>query len=484
MIVEQLDLAFNPKSIAVVGASGNPMSMGYSFVEHLKNYGFKGEIYPVTPKWPDVLGYKAYKSLKDIPGSIDFVICCVSANLVLDLLKECSEKGVKVIHLFTGRFSESGDEEAAKLEQEVLRVTRELGIRMIGPNCMGVYNPEAGLSFGYDLPTVPGKLGMFLQSGGAAVEFIYYAALRGINFSKVVSYGNALDLDESDFLEYMANDDKTKLIASYIEGIKDGKKFIKTLKKTTATKPVIILKSGRGEAGAKAAASHTSAMGGSHQIWESAVTQGGGIQAKSLEDMIDLAVSFYNLPPMFGNRVGIVGGGGGKSVLSADEWDEAGFDVAPLPPEVEEMIRSTMPELWWGWIRNPLDISALPMEARETNLSGEILKMMAKSDSIDLVIGNMTVGGPFSKEMLAASVQGQTNDVIEAKKIGKNPVAVVLDIGVLSIDDFKDPRWTCLVESVSKLTSEGIPVYPNAVIAANSIIRLIDYYKRREAMNR
>jgi len=225
-----IDAAFHPQSVAVAGASENSFSMGYNFLYHLKTYGFKGKIYPVTPKFSEVLGYKAYSNLKDVPKPVDYVICCLPAIKVPDLLRECTEKNVKVVHLFTGRFSETGKADAAQLEVEISRLSRTLGIRLIGPNCMGIYHPGEGLAFGYDFPIESGKMALVFQSEGACSEFIYYAALRGIRFSKVISYGNAMDIDESDLLEYLADDEETQFIACYIEGIKDGKKFVRALR--------------------------------------------------------------------------------------------------------------------------------------------------------------------------------------------------------------------------------------------------------------
>jgi acetyltransferase len=400
---------------------------------------------------------------------------------VPDLLPECPEKDVKVVHLFTGRFSETGRKDAAKLETEVLRQARALGIRLIGPNCMGIYCPKEGLAFSYDFPTEPGKLGMFLQSGGAATEFILYASLQGIRFSKVISYGNALDLDESDFLEYLCQDPETEIIASYIEGIKDGRRFFSALNRVARTKPVIILKAGRGSAGARQAASHTAALAGSLTTWETAIRQAGAIQARTLEELMDLAVSFYFLPPVLGTRVGVVGGGGGRSVLSADEWEEAGFDLVPLPPEIEKEIKKTLPELWWCWIRNPVDVSIFPEEAFIGNLSGNMVRMMAQSPHFDLIIANLALGGPFSQTEFTTLIGTQVDDIVDVNKKGSKPVVVILNTGNLGIDNFGDLRWRCLAEQKAKLISAKIPLYPTAVQAANAIIRLVNYYRINEA---
>lgn len=480
--MKQLDAAFHPRSIAVVGASGNPSSMGHRYMLYLVNHGYWGQIYPVTPHWPEVLGLKAYPTLKDTPGPVDYVICCLPASKVLDLLSQCPEKQVKAVHFFTGRLSETGHEDAVKLEKEILRQARELGIRLIGPNCMGLYYPKEGIAFGYEFPTEPGKVGMFLQSGGAATEFVRYASLQGIRFSKVISYGNALDLNETDFLEYLCQDHETEIIASYIEGIKDGRRFLNALSRATLSKPVIILKAGRSNAGSRQAASHTAALAGSSKIWETAIKQAGAIQARSAEEMIDLVASFYFLPPILGTRVGIAGGGGGRSVLSADAWEEAGFSLVSLPAQVEEEIKKTLPELWWGWIRNPVDFSIFPEEAFSTNLGGSILRMMAQSSHFDLLIANIVIGGPFSTAELAAILERQVQDIIDMKREGTKPMAVVLNTGALNIMDFDDLRWRCLAEQKANLIAAKIPVYSTADQAAGALIRLVKYYQRKEAI--
>ena len=304
MLMDQLDTAFHPRSIAVAGASANPLSVSYSFVRHLLTYKYGGEIYPINRNQHEILGLKVYPTLKDVPDSVDYVICCIPASMVPDLLQECPDKGVKIVHLFTGRLSETGLPEAAELEREILRQAKKLGLRLIGPNCMGIYYPKEGISFGYDFPTEPGPLGMFFQSGGASTEFIHYASLRGIRFSKVISYGNALDLDETDFLQYLSQDAETKVIASYMEGVKDGKRFLQALRQVSSTKPVIVLKSGRGIAGTRAVASHTASLAGSFQIWEMAIRQAGAVLVHTLEEMIDVAMSFCWLPPVLGQGLG------------------------------------------------------------------------------------------------------------------------------------------------------------------------------------
>jgi len=296
-----------------------------------------------------------------------------------------------------------------------------------------------------------------------------------------VSYGNALDIDEADILEYLGQDRETEVVAGYIEGIKEGGEFLSALRRTASKKPVILLKAGRSKAGVEAAASHTAAMAGSFAIWEAAVKQAGAVTAATLADLVDLAVAFYFLPPLLSNRVGVVGGGGGQSVLSADEWEEAGFNIVPLPGEIEELIRETMPELWWGWIRNPVDVSLLPGDALGSGFISRSMEIMARSENIDLVVANIAVGGPFSKSVFAAYAKIIIEDIIKVGSTTAKPLVVVLDTGAMGTDDFGHERWHSMIEARARLVAAGIPVYPSASKAAQALRGLVGYYQRRES---
>lgn len=213
-----LEEILHPQSIAVVGASGNLGAGGRNYTTALLAQGFEGKIYLVNPKYSEIMGLKVYPSLKEVPGSIDYIISCVPASEVLNILEGCSQKGVKAIHLYTARFGETGRQEDAELEQKILEEARKQGIRLIGPNCVGLYYPQQRISFGDDLPKESGSVGLISQTGGGASNLIHLASLRGVRFSKVISYGNALDLNECDFLDYLSQDPETKIILMYIEG--------------------------------------------------------------------------------------------------------------------------------------------------------------------------------------------------------------------------------------------------------------------------
>jgi acyl-CoA synthetase (NDP forming) len=476
MPAHPLEEILHPESIAVVGASDRPGSWGYSFTLHLIEYGFRGKIYPVNPNYSSILGIQAYPHLTQIPGSIDYVISCVPATEVLEMLDECGQKKVKCVHLYTARFSETGRREAAELEQEVLRRARKWGIRLIGPNCMGLYYPGEGISFAYDLPKEPGTVAMASQTGGGAASFVQLASIRGIRFSKVFSYGNALDLDEADYLDYLSQDPETRVITMYIEGIKNGKKFISSLRKAAVVKPVIITKGGRGKAGTRAAASHTASLAGSMEVWETVITQAGAIFVRDFDEMADFAVSFCFLPPVRGLRVGITGGGGGPSVLAADECEEAGLDVVPLPKEIREELKVKAHPIW-DWISNPVDVSILG----GFGVNGiDLLRMMASHDNFDLLIANIPEVPLARREDTLLRFRGEITDYIKVKREGLKPVMVVVGEKSLGVQDAEHWRWKLTNELRQALLDSGTPCYPTVARAARTARRLFDYYRRNE----
>jgi len=260
----------------VVGASANERSQGYEYVQGLVEIGFPGAIYPVNPKLDELLGLKAYPRLEAIPGPVDFLISAVPASAVLELIEEAKAKGTKLIHFYTARFSETGREDAAALERELGRLTREAGIRVIGPNCMGLYYPKMKITFDPALPYDAGNIGFLSQSGSHAFRVIGRGKDRGLRFSKVISYGNALDLNEADFLEHFAEDTDTEIIGAYIEGLHAGRRFFEALRRAATRKPMVILKGGRTAAGHAAAASHTAALASQQAVWRPGQRAEGG----------------------------------------------------------------------------------------------------------------------------------------------------------------------------------------------------------------
>jgi acyl-CoA synthetase (NDP forming) len=465
----------HPNSIAVVGATQTKGWGGGGFVESLVEFNFKGKIYPVNPKYTEIMGLKTYPTLRDIPEQVDYVISSVPAAAVLEMLKDAAEMGVKTVHLFTARLSETGRPEAVELEQKILKLAIEYGIRLIGPNCMGIYYPSGRMAYHADFPKESGTAGLVSQSGMLSREIIQIASQRGVYFSKVFSYGNALDLNECDFLDYLANDPNTKFIMLYVEGVKDGRRFFDTLKQVASVKPVIMLKGGVAEAGARATASHTASLAGSYQTWKAVATQTGAIWVDSFEELIDLAASFYFLPPARGRRVGVIGGTGGTSVLAADRCEQAGLEVVPFPSEFREELRNRGVTVW-DWLSNPVDLSI-----REDDILsvGLILEMMAKNSNFDMLI---SLSGVAFRVMVRpeATFEDSLKQQYRLDACRNKPLLIVVPDRSPGIKDWDGRESKMNSEMRTALINLKVPFYPTISRAAIAARKYADYYQRSE----
>lgn len=461
--------------MALVGASPNPYSGGYAYAVHLLQ-DFKGKFYFVNPRAKEVLGVRTYPSLLDLPGEVDYVICCISAEKVPSLLEECSRKGVKLVHLFTARMSETGREEGERLEGEIVEKARRLGLRVLGPNCMGLYNPEVGLTYGYSFPEEPGPVGGIFQSGGLSTDFVHYGYLRGLRFSRVVSYGNGRDLDEVELLRYFSWHPSTRVVAMYVEGVREGRRFAEALREVSSRKPVVVLKGGRGRTGARAIRSHTASVAGGREVWRAVLRWGGAVEVGSFEELLDQVVAFTFLPPCRGRRVAVLGGGGGKSVLSADLWEEEGFELPDLSPSLRERLRERCPGEW-DWVGNPVDFSILQ---ERPVMPQEWLELMEESGDFDFFVFNLTEDDPLPEEVWRFWMEEQVNGLLRFKKRGKPLLAVVPSAG-LDPREMSKWRWGAIGEIRRRLVEAGVPVFPSVERAARALRRFVDYWERRPA---
>ena len=353
--MHDLEYLFHPRSIAIVGVSSNPGNWGGGvWPRVLQEMGFAGDLYLVNPEFSQFRSMKVYPSLKDIPGSVDLVIVSVPAPAVPRVMEDCVTKGVKVAHIFSAGFRENG-EEGARLEMEITKIAAKGGVRILGPNCMGVYHPAGGLSWRPDFPRESGGLAFLSQSGFNSTNVLKQAEVRGIRFSKLISYGNACDLNETDFLEYLASDPETRVIAAYIEGVKDGQRFFRVLREVAKAKPVVLLKAGRTEAGWRASASHTGALATKDATWNSLFKQTGAIRVDSMEELIDTVVAFLHMPTPKNRRTALIGFGGGQSVLGADYCVNAGLLIPLLPARVREELSRFTPKAGAS-LANPFDV--------------------------------------------------------------------------------------------------------------------------------
>ena len=470
-----LHYAFYPRNVAVVGASDQVLSAGYHFLKHLLDLGFTGGIYPVHPKKDRILGVKAYPALRDIPGDVDLVICCVATDRVLPLLEECRLKNVKTVHLFTARLGETGRPQALELEKQIKDTAARLGVGLIGPNCMGIYCPESKIAFGYGMPAEPGSIGLVFQSGGASSILVQSGALLGLRFSKVLSYGNAMQVDESDILDYLSNDAKTAVIGAYFEGVRDGRRFMDSLSAAARKKPVIAIKGGRSKAGTRAVASHTAAVAGSHNIWDTAFAQAGVMQVRDVDEMIGLLCMFNGLPPVAGRRVGIIGGGGGKCVIAADLAEEAGLVVPPLSDDVKSRLKEMVPTLW-DWIGNPIDFSIWGDEAHK---AAQVRQLMAENPGFDCLVMHLSDDNPLDDEWWTAIVRADVDSIIEIHKQKTKPVVAVLSSARPGYEDLQNIRWRTISEQRTKLAAARVPTFDATAEAMRTLAKYVSYWERK-----
>lgn len=462
-----LEYLFHPRSIAVVGASANPASKGYDYLGALQVLGFNGAIYPVNPKEDEILGLKAYPSIRDIPGPVDYVISCIAAQSSLQLVADCATKGTKAVQLYTAGFSETGEAEGKALEAELVRIARRSGIRVIGPNCIGVHYPREGLAIGRaKFSKGGGPVGCLIQSGGHAWNMVSSGSLRGIGFSKVISFGNACDLNEADFLEYLARDPETEIIAAYIEGVKNGPRFMRVVRETAKAKPVIMFKGGRTEAGMRAVSSHTGSLAGAELIWEALFQQAGAIQVHSLEDLIDTILPFVYFLPTRGRRVGIIGAGGGASVEAADACESAGLVVPSFPTELREKLKE-FTALAGSSLGNPVDT----VEMWNAQNFMHSLELVSAWEGIDILIVHAVI--EMTAQWQGQSVlEGIVDSVLTVGRTLNKPVVVVLNT-------YGTSRGMATLYDIRKrFVSARIPVYVSASRAAAAISRFIEYQEK------
>jgi acyl-CoA synthetase (NDP forming) len=473
--VGALDAIFRPRSVAVIGASPWQFGAGGAgamFLHSLKEMGCPA-IYPVNPKHEEIEGFRCYASLAHIVGPVDHVISALPARAVPGIVGDCIAKGVRTLHLFTAGFKETGDEAMADAEAEIVAEATRAGIRVLGPNCMGLYVPSTGLSFIRGFPTEHGPVAMLSQSGTNAGEFVRGASRRGIRFSKVISYGNASDIDESELLEYLAEDPESEIVTCYIEGVKDGRRFFKALKRAAAVKPVLVLKGGRTQSGQRATMSHTGSLAGSAEVFAALCRQAGSLQVRNLDEMIDLAVAFRFGGAVNGRRVALVVGGGGMSVAAADDIDDAGLLCPALPEKTQRQLQEFIPAAGSS-VRNPIDafVSFDPIRL------GDTVRIAGEAENIDAVMVQMDFTSPgFAMSPAAAEPEKAIAALVDAivdagTASGKPPIIVSpekLDVdSVRHTPIFQEKCWLA-----------GMPVYPTAGRAAAATSRLLTWKQSR-----
>ena len=356
----KLEKAFNPRCVVVVG---DKRESNYMWLRGQST--FKGKLYSVQIAPEEIEGIKAlgvenYTSLMDIPEPVDLAIVAVPRPVAPRILADCIRKEVAAAHFFTSGFAETDTEEGIKLERLMTQMAEQANFHLIGPNCMGIFNPGVGIKQSPDLYSGGGPVGLIAQSGTHAIAFAFEAHNQGVDINKSVSFGNGIVLDSTDYLEFFGRDPEIKVIGMYLEGVKDGRRFFRVLKEVARQKPVVIWKGGRTEEGGRAIASHTGSLAVPLAIWDAAVRQCGAVKVARMEELIDTLKALLYLKAVYGNRVAVTGGSGGQSVAIADALAEAEeYDVSSYP--------------WHGRAnpRSPPEGFALPSPATRTPTAGE-----------------------------------------------------------------------------------------------------------------
>jgi acyl-CoA synthetase (NDP forming) len=391
-VIAQIDGLFNSRSVAVVGVP-REMKVGRIFLTALLDQGFDGKIYPVNPSAREIDGLTAYPSVAAIPGPVDLAIVLVPIGYSLEVVRQCAAKGIKGAVLFTAGYSETGTRNGAALEQELVRVARQAGMRLIGPNGMGLYCPKTGLSFYPRVSKTPGPVGMISHSGSLTNILGMIAEQKDIRFSKVISSGNECDLTAADFLMYLGSDPDTGLIGAYIEGIHDGPYFLAALRQASLNKPVILWKVGLTPEGTRAASSHTGALANAPDIWQGHVAQTGAIPVVGFEALVDALMGFSMLPDNPGSRMAIVSGPGGLAVSAAEACGRQGLALADLSAETRSSLSRIITYSGTSLL-NPVDVSLAAHF--DLDIFFETTRTVAADPGVDAII---VIGCGLTPEM-------------------------------------------------------------------------------------
>lgn len=438
-----MDQIFSPQTLAIIGASNNPDKVGYLFMDDLLKRGYRGKLYPVNPRGGEIMGLTAYPDVTAIPEPVDLAIVAVPTAVVMPVLQQCAEAGVPGVMINTAGFNELGTKAGDALEQEMLTLLRDHDMRAVGPNCLGIYNPQQGLGY-LDAPQAPGRIGLISQSGFMTTRIIKFGANHGLGFSKAVSGGNESDLTVEDYIAYLGQDTETDVIAAYVESIKDGQRFLRLAKSITPRKPIIVWKSGHTAAGAQAAASHTGSLAGSAQIYQAAFEQCGVIGVADMSTLFDTLNLIGHLGQVRGQRVAIITGPGGMGVALADACALAGLTVPTLQRATIDRLRAFLP--FFAGMRNPVDLTMAQILNKD--LVRQAILAVQTDPQIDAFIAVIAASGATE----------QAEVLLQAHAESHKPILVVLG----------EPEAECL-EAKAMLEAAGIPVFTYPERAARAL---------------
>ncbi len=452
-----LNKMLRPKSVAVVGASATPGKIGYSVISNLLKDGYKGKIYPINPKESEILGVKCYAELKDVPGEIDSAVMCVPAKAMVEMTEECGKKGVKGLIVITSGFSEIGRKD---LEDEIVNIAKRYGMRILGPNIVGSLSNSDKFngSFCPSLP-LPGKASLVSQSGALLIALAMATWTRKVGFDKLISIGNMADVDFADLIEWFNDDEDTSCVSLYIEGLKNGRRFIDAAK--NSKKPIIALKSGVSAHGAAAAASHTGSLAGAAKVYGSAFKQACVIQASDLDNLFDRTLGLSSQPPMKGDNLLVLTNGGGVGVLATDAAERYGIPLKFAPEDVQAEMKKHMPE--FGSAKNPVDMTG--MAGNEWYYETVKYAISNKwTDGLVILYCETSITNPHE---IAESIKRAIDD----SGVKNKPVTVSFVGGDRSN------------EAIAWLNEHGIPAFFAPDVAVNVIAALREYAILQEQKN-
>ena len=470
---QQLDCLFNPGSVAVIGASNNLAKWGFHILSLLQSKGGR-EIYAINRNEAEVNGLRAYQSVSQVPGAVDFAVIILPHKDVPAAMRDCVQKRVKAAVIISGGLAETGAE-GARIQREVVEIARAGGIRFVGPNCMGHFDTTADFfTVPYLPPVRKGPLALIAQSGNTSQSIVYLASEIGLGFSKYISSGNEADLHFEDYLEYLAQDDETKVILGYIEGLREGRRFFELAREITKKKPIVIMKAGRTEAGARAATSHTAALAGSDVVCEAAFKQAGVIRVEDVSELIDVAVALLGQPLPHGRRVGVLSAGGGAAVIAADALMRQHLVLPQLTPATIEKLNSLLPQRWSHC--NPVETGGDPF-------SYPCLWALLEDENIDAacIIGGGGVTASYAKWV---SLPDYVSDYVDQylKEAEANELTE-MDKSIELMNKYQKPMVVANMhvptlkkgEVYKKMEQSYLVPYSTPERAAKALAHLVDY---------
>lgn len=458
------DRLFSPQNVAIIGASRDPSSWGHTILRNLVDGGFKGGIFPVNPNADSILGIRCHKAVNEIPCEIDLAIIVIPARLVPGALIGCGEKHIPFAIIITSGFREAGNDGKA-LEDEIKRIAALYGIRIIGPNCMGMYNAHNRMTatFTYLVPK-PGNISFISQSGAIGLAVLAWAKMKGIGFSKFISIGNESDVSLTEILDYLITDPSTTVIALYMESVRDGRALIRSLRSATKLKPIVVMKVGVTSFGAKTASSHTGALAVEDDVIDGIFTQFGVIRARGTDELFMLATSLATLPTPVNRSALIISSGGGWAVECADLVELSGLNLPTLPNAVVSVGNTLLPPYWSK--KNPVDMVASPNPESYYCILESALKQGIYG--LVVLIGYGVIG-------TIAAPSSVANEVFYADKIASLIQKYSVPIYIV---DLLGPSQN---ESTRRFVRLGLPVFDtvsNALSVAASMVRWSMRYKR------